>query len=419
MTGRRRFTIRPRWALPSGAMIAAGGVLAGTMLASAAPPALPRQTPAQLIASLRNAHMPRAFSATLTETADLGFPALPSIGGMSSSPLSPTSLVSGSHTIQVWSAGPRHLRIAMPVSFGETDLRINGSQVWLWESQGQKATKIVAPASAGRSRHFMKLAPGPARNPAKACQAPGPDWAKLSPLQAAKKALALVGPTTRVTIPGTTSVAGRNAYQLAIAPRTRQSLVGRILIAIDAKTHLPLGVQVFARGSSSPAFAIRYTSLTFARPAMSNFTFTPPPGAHVKTLRPKVARVGLHNGWSGSPPGPMQKTPAGARKPPAAVRKLPAGVQTIGTGWLSVLAIPSVHAMAFASHSKLAIGGPAGNGLSILAALLKSARQVHGGWGSGRLLHTNLVSVLITSKGEVLVGAVTPKVLFADAAKVK
>ncbi|HEX9067002.1 MAG TPA: DUF2092 domain-containing protein [Streptosporangiaceae bacterium] len=377
----------------------AGGVAAGTVLASAAAPVLPRQTPAQLIASLRQATMPQAFSATLTETANLGFPSLPSIGGLSSSsPLSPTSLISGTHTIQVWSAGPRHLRVALPVSFGETDLRVNGSQVWLWDSQGQKATKIVLPGHPVLTGHGP-VKPGPGATA-------GPDWAKLSPLQAARKALALAGPTTRVTIPGTTTVAGRNAYQLAIAPKTSQSLVGRILIAIDAKTHLPLSVQIYARGASSPALAVGYTSLTFARPAMSNFAFTPPPGAHVRIMHPQVARVpskaGLHHGWSGYPPGAMH-----GRGPLA-------GAQTFGTGWLSVLAIPGgLHGL------PAGISGPAGNNLAVLAALLKVAKPVHGSWGSGRLLRTSLVSVLITSKGQVLIGAVTPAVLYADAAKVK
>lgn len=439
MVRRRRFTIRPRWALPAGAVVAVGGVLAGTVLASAAPPALPRQTPAQLIASLSKAHMPRAFSATLTETANLGFPSLPAIGGMASSPLSPMSLLTGTHTIQVWSAGPRHLRVALPVSFGETDLRVNGNQVWLWQSQGQKATRIIGPGPAG---HYMGAAPGPQGVPPTAAGTPGPDWAKLSPLQAAKKALGLVGPSTRVTIPGTTTVAGRSAYQLAIAPRTSQSLVGRILIAIDAKTHLPLSVQVFARGASSPTLAIGFSSLSFATPAMSNFQFTPPPGAHVRTIRPQVARVapsGVQHGWSG--------------RPPTAVQKLPAGVQTFGSGWLTVAAAPAGAMMAASGHgiatpgrpghavvvpakpgsakravvkpgsavyhSRLNISGPAGNELGILAALMKATRPVHGAWGSGRLLSTNLLSVLITSKGEVLAGAVTPAVLFADAAKVK
>ena len=414
MVRQGRFSLRPRWALPAAAVIAAGGVLAGTMFANAAAPTLPRQTPAQLLASLRHVKLPHAFSATLTETANLGLPSLPSIGGLSSGPMSPMSLVSGSHTIQIWSAGPRHLRVAMPVSFGETDLRVNGNQVWLWESQGQKATRIVAPATA---RHPMGTHQGMKAEPRQTGNVPGPNWAKLTPLQAAKKALALAGPTTRVTISGTTSVAGRNAYLLAIAPRTRQSLVGRVLIAIDARTRLPLRVQVFARGSASPALAIGFTSLSFARPAMSNFTFTPPRGAHVKTVHPQVAQAppaGMHQGSKGQSPSP--------------------GVQTFGSGWLTVAAIPmgavasghgSASGPARPGRATLVppqgapAGGPAGNGLGILAALMKAARPVHGAWGSGRMLRTNLVSVLITSKGEVLIGAVTPAVLLADAAKVK
>jgi hypothetical protein len=44
---------------------------------------------------------------------------------------------------------------------------------------------------------------------------------------------------------------------------------------------------------------------------------------------------------------------------------------------------------------------------------------VHGAWGSGRLLRSSLLSVLFTSQGTVLAGAVTPAVLYADAAAVK
>ena len=56
---------------------------------------------------------------------------------------------------------------------------------------------------------------------------------------------------------------------------------------------------------------------------------------------------------------------------------------------------------------------------STQAALLNSAARVHGAWGSGGLLRTSLFSVLITNNGKVLIGAVTPAVLYADAAKVK
>ena len=65
--------------------------------------------------------------------------------------------------------------------------------------------------------------------------------------------------------------------------------------------------------------------------------------------------------------------------------------------------------------------GPAAAGTSaaILGALLGSATPVHGTWGSGRLLRTSLVSVLITNGGHVLIGAVTPQVLYSAAAQVK
>ena len=63
-----------------------------------------------------------------------------------------------------------------------------------------------------------------------------------------------------------------------------------------------------------------------------------------------------------------------------------------------------------------------GSGLSgdtgpIIGALLKSATPVSGSWGSGRLLKTSLLSMLITNNGRVLVGAVTPQVLYQAAAQ--
>jgi hypothetical protein len=414
---RQRFRIRVRLALP-GALVAAGAVLAGTVLASAAAPSLPRQTPAQLLAAMRQAKLPPAMSGTVSESANLGFPALPNIGGLSSSPLSPASLISGSHTIQFWYAGPRQLRIALPVSFGETDLRVNGTEVWLWQSQGQKAIHLIIPANREMALPNKPGAHGPA--------ALGP----LTPLQAARKVLALVGPDTRVTVPGTTVVAGRDAYQLAIAPRSSQSLVGRIMIAVDAKTHLPLSVQVFARGGSSSAFQIGFSSLSFARPAMSNFTFTPPPGAKVKTVKVPAGHPEIMPG-AGMPGEPGMFQPPGAKIPHGHAPL--AGVRTFGRGWLSVVAIPvrmlahmpgggpahpGVGPSGGASRSGPFSGGP-GQPMALLGMLLKAATPVHGSWGSGRLLRTSLLSVLVTSKGELLAGAVTPAVLYADAAKVK
>jgi hypothetical protein len=47
--------------------------------------------------------------------------------------------------------------------------------------------------------------------------------------------------------------------------------------------------------------------------------------------------------------------------------------------------------------------------------MLAAATPVHGAWGSGRLLRTSLVSVLMTSTGRTFIGAVQPSVLYAAA----
>jgi len=62
-------------------------------------------------------------------------------------------------------------------------------------------------------------------------------------------------------------------------------------------------------------------------------------------------------------------------------------------------------------------GGPGVNVTGLGSALLRAARPVHGSWGSGHLLRTSLISVLITDGGQVLIGAVQPSVLYADAAQ--
>ena len=78
---------------------------------------------------------------------------------------------------------------------------------------------------------------------------------------------------------------------------------------------------------------------------------------------------------------------------------------------------PAATAGSSAYGSTLSISAtPAGPAPAVLRALLLATKPVHGTWGSGRLLTTSLVSVLITSNGRVLAGAVTPAVLYRDVA---
>jgi len=411
----RRMGRRARWAVPGAAVVAVGAVVAGTAVAAGAQaaPSLPARSAAELLADVQRATGPGPMTGTFQETASLGLPALPDSGGA----LSSLSLLSGTHTATIWYADPSHVRVAEPVQLGETDLRLSGRQAWLWNSKTQTATHIVLPSPPAGQHRTGSSAGSPA----------GPAGTPPTPQQAARQILAAVGPTTKVSLQQNVTVAGQAAYQLVIAPKDRRSLIGQIRIAVDAGRYLPLRVQVFARGATSPALQVGFTALSFGRPAASNFTFTPPPGAKVKTTivparhRGQVIR-----------PLPRGSVYSGSARP-----------TVIGKGWLSVLVLPGGLGGSPASITRVpAVNGNAGNAgtntatsqvivsqsggvptvgpdPALLRVLLRAATPVHGTWGSGRLLRTSLFSVLITARGPVLVGAVTPSVLRADAAIVK
>src|SRR5689334_11385474 len=337
---------RARWAVPAGALVVTGGVLAGSPISSAAP-GLPTRTPAQLLAEVADATAP-PLTGTVVETASFGLPSLPATGN----PTSLSSLLTGSHTIRVWYASPRHFRLAVPSSLSESDVIRDGRTAWLWQSTLNKVTKYTLPASA----------------PAEAVP-PAP----VTPQEAAKQVLAAVGPTTAVSVDPNVTVAGQAAYALVLAPKDHRSLVGQVQIDVDGKNGVPLRLQVFARGASSPACQVGFTAVQFVTPAAADLSFTPPAGA-------TVTQENLAQGGHGQPVGTS-------------------GYTTIGKDWLTVLKLPSA-------------------GLtSQQNALLAAATPVHGAWGSGRLLRTSLVSVLITDSGSAYIGAVQPSVLYDAAGK--
>ncbi len=134
---------RARWAVPVGALVVTGAVMAGSLMSVAqAAPVLPPRTPAQLLAAVAQGQAP-ALTGTVLETVSLGLPALPDTGN----PTSIAALLTGSHTIQVWYASPRRYRLAVPQSLSETDVVRNGSTVWLWQSTLNTVTKFTVPAT--------------------------------------------------------------------------------------------------------------------------------------------------------------------------------------------------------------------------------------------------------------------------------
>ncbi|GAA2756854.1 LolA family protein [Actinopolymorpha rutila] len=398
------FTSRPalRWLAPVAvlALVLTAGT-AGTMLRADAAGALPSRTAAQLLVDLQKAD-PVPFSGTVSQQSDLGLPKLPALdGGSGSSDLS--SLVSGSHTLRVWYDGPQRVRLALLGTLGESDVVRNGSDLWLWSSQDRSATHRTLPAKAKHA------APDASKLPA--------DLPK-TPQEAADQALKALDPTTKVTTDGSAKVAGRSAYLLILTPRDTSSLVGQVRLAIDGARHIPLQVQVFAKGASEPAFQVGFTSISFTRPGADQFRFTPPPGTKVTEGSGKGPGKGsgadpdghadLHRRLSADRSG--QDATKGAK--PAEEPRV------VGKGWTSVV-VATMPSGPAAAPGKGRQGDQPGGQFGELGQMLNALPKVSGSWGSGRVLRGSLFSVLVTDDGRVLAGAVSPDRLYAVAGSTK
>jgi outer membrane lipoprotein-sorting protein len=374
-----------RWAVP-GAVVAivigAAGLTAATADAS---PTLPPRSAAELLVDVQTASV-TALSGTIVQTADLGLPELPvQMGDRGSAEF--TSLISGTHTLRVWYGGEDKQRLALLGTLGESDIVRNGDDVWTWSSADNSATHYQIPARPDGAPEVPETAPESAL--------------AMTPQQAADAALAAIDPTTTVTTDGTAEVADRAAYELVLAPKDTDSLIGEIRIAIDAEQHIPLRVRVIAKDATEPAFEVGFSQISFETPGPEHFEFSPPPGA---TVTDSTLGEGA----------PSETLPDSTERPAITADE----PMIVGTGWTSVL-VATLHtadpaaAMAQSDEAQEA-GRPAADSLQ---SVLGSLPQVSGDWGSGRLLTSALFTVLITDDGRVLGGAVGPDALYAAAAQ--
>ncbi|MEU6431598.1 DUF2092 domain-containing protein [Microbispora sp. NPDC046973] len=373
-----------RWGVPVAAVaVVAAAVGTGPVIAAVSnEPSLPDRTAEQLLADVartwQTGRMPQ-MSGTIVETASLGLPALPGLSGAPGpSGASAASLLSGSHQLKIWYAGEDRFRLMLPGEMSETDVVADGGTVWLWDSAANKATRLTAPAaSGGRPDGAFPMRSGAASPFA-------------TPEQAARQALQAAGTDTAISVGDVVTVAGRAAYQIVLTPKSADSLIRDVRVALDGEKLMPLRVQVYAKGAAEPAFEVGFESLSFTAPAPENFSFTPPPGAKVEqgTVTP----------------------PAGHR--PEAAAEAHDRSSVVGSGWDSVLVTSLPDVPAQKQDGKGRDGVDLG---ALLDGVKSSATPVSGQWGSGRLLRTKVVSILITDDGRLLAGAVTPEALYRAA----
>jgi outer membrane lipoprotein-sorting protein len=381
-----RLSRRARWGVPAVAVVAVAAAIGVPLVSADASPSLPAKTAGQLLADVAGSQA-RPFSGTVVETARLGLPAVPE----QASATSPLSLLTGSHTVRVWYGGPQQTRLALVGNLTESDLVRNGTDLWLWSSRDRTAEHVKLPAasaSADAAEEAHKRA-----------------MAAMTPAQAAAQALAAIDPTTAVSVDGTARVAGRSAYELVLKPKDTRSTVAQVRIAIDAKTRVPLRVQILAKGHSAPAFETGFTTVTFSKPPASVFHFTAPPGTKVSSDLSQALQ-GSHRGERAVVPDSAGKSlqGKGGANPDGQSAKTSAQPRIIGTGWTSIIEVSGVDLTGRSQNEQAQV-------------LLNSLKPVSGPFGSGRVLKTSLLNVLLLDNGKAYIGAV-PLSMLEDAATV-
>jgi outer membrane lipoprotein-sorting protein len=388
------FTSRPvlRWLVPAtvAAAVIGGGAAVRALQAAAAPTPPPRSA-AELLADIGSARLD-AMSGTVVETADLGLPNLPMLSGLPGGDL--TALLSGTHTVRLWYSGPDSARIALLSTLGEYDLITNGHDLWTWSSSANTATHRTLSSAPGK----QLTSPHPSL----------PGLASLTPQQLAAAALKAVDPSTLVTTGGPTTVAGRTAYELVLAPRDAASLIAQVRIAIDAEHHVPLRLQVLAHGSTKPSLEVAFTQISFTRPGNEHFQFTPPPGAVVTEAKTDPAGSGTDAGKVGTDAG---RVPGGKGPISGDQGRGGDGYAVLGSGWTTVV-VARVPVPSGGSSTPDGGSDPLGG----LTRILDRLPTVHGSWGSGHVLTGTLFSLLVTDDGRVFLGPVTADRLYQAAA---
>jgi hypothetical protein len=322
------------------------------------------------------------------------------------------SLATGSFDANVYLDGDR-ARLQVLDRMAERNVYLSPGEAWFVDSESQTATRLSVADDAdveGLKAELERIA-----DEAKAsAEAELPDGEQLpAPQQLLDRALDRLDETTEVSVGTDGRVAGRDAYELVLEPRTDETLVGEIRIAIDGENGAALAASVTARSADSPAFSTGFTEVSFSAPDASTLAFEPSDAYTVAEEELPLPTVDELREW-------VAEAEARADSEADAPADVPQPV-VHGEGWATVVELDAATtAKLMAEHRADGArtgtdGGNAGAAEPVAPAteppftegealdLLDTLTTPVDG---GRAIQTSLLSVLFTDDGRVLAGSV-------------
>ena len=307
-------------------------VAAGTALLCGLPaligllPVAATATPAATLLARIRSSAAVGYSGLVESQGNLGLPSLPRLGSLD-------DLLSGTTRSRVWYAGPNRYRVDRLTAIGEDATYRDPAGSWSWSSGQNQARRLT-----GQS----------------ALRLPTPE--DLVPPSLARRLAAPAAPTQVASLPAR-RVAGRGAAGVRIMP-PGTTTIGRIDIWADARSGLPLSIQIVGRGADAPSVTSRFLDVRLSAPEPSLLAFSPPPDAEIEDdVAPDI--VSAIDRFS---PYALPAHLAGLVRRPR-VSGLGGGAATYGDGYALLAVLPLRDRLASSLLAQLS--GPAGRSVTV------------------------------------------------------
>jgi hypothetical protein len=250
--GRNRANPWWRWAV---VVVGVAVLCCLPVLASAIPASVPPVTAAQLKDRILTSQ-DQSFAGYAESDAAFDLPDFPAFSTV-------TPLLDGITRIRVWQQNPDHWRVDTLSDTGEDDTYQAGDDEYVWDSGAELLTGIYGSQS-------VRL----------------PRAGDLVPPALAIRILDEAGPDARLRLLAPRRVAGQSVAGIAVTPASAASTIGQADIWANPGTGLPMLVEIFGRGTTTPALTTQFLQagswkpdpaiLTPERGPATGFTATTP-----------------------------------------------------------------------------------------------------------------------------------------------
>lgn len=173
-----------------------------------------------------------------------------------------TELLGGHTELRVWFRGAGDSRVDTITAFGESDVHTDATGAWTWNYERSRATRVQADDPEVRL----------------------PDTADVLPAELGRRLLSQARASEVQRLP-VARIAGIDAVGLRLHPGQSATSVDHVDVWADPVSGLPLRVEVFGSGASTPAMSTSFLDFSRARPSTQAVSFVAPDRSRVDRSR--------------------------------------------------------------------------------------------------------------------------------------